>query len=247
MNIAIETCENDEVYDAVNLNLINSELDKLYQYTDVLTQKFIGKDKVTIRQVVNNNDLYLLSEARKIIYKKHASYFSQFYDKDYYIDEKDYSSYLFACYYQGEIIGTQRIATYPFEVSKFIEHEDLCQFLGDDYQDTYIEFSRLAVNSDYGLGKGVAHALNVVSGILVGMSINRSKYITYSKPQLKRQAANFGSDVITFTIKERENEQYELYKSDILMGLSQLLAIPKEPHLSLYDSIKNVMMNDKWS
>lgn len=247
MNTAMEMRKRNEVYDTVNLSLINSKLDKLYQYTDMLTRKFIGHDKVTIRQVVNENDLHLLSKARKLIYKKHANYFSELYDEDYYIDEKDYSSYLFACYYQGEIIGTQRVATHPFEVSKFIKHESLCQFLGSDYQDHYIEFSRLAVNSDYGLGKGVAHALNVVSGILVGMSIKRSKYITYSKPKLKREAANFGNDVISFTIKERENEQYELYKSDILMGISKLTAIQKEPDLSLYDSIQNVIMNHKWS
>jgi len=243
----MEVCDKNEVHNDFILSCINSELDKLYQYTDMLTNKIIGSNDIVIRQIVDNDELYLLSEARKNIYKKHASYFSQFYNDDYYIDEKDYSSFLFACYYQGDIIGTQRIATHPFEVSKFIQHKDLCRFLGEDYQQTYIEFSRLAVNSDLGLGKGVAHALNVVAGILVSMSIKKSKYITYSKPKLKREAADFGSDVIAFTIKERENEQYELYKSDILMGLSKLLAIPKEPDLSLYDSIYNVMMNNKWS
>ncbi|WP_299494400.1 hypothetical protein [uncultured Shewanella sp.] len=245
MSIAVKKVNDDKVNDEFNLNLINPNVDRLYRYTDNLTQKIIGRKDLIIRQVTNGSDLYLLSEARKKIYAKHASYFSQFYNNDFFIDDKDYSSYLFACFFKGEIVGTQRIATYPFEVCQYINNKALSAFLGCDFQNNYIEFSRLAVNQDYGLGHGLAHALNVVAGILVTMSIKKSQYITYSKPKLKRKAANFDDDVIAFTISERENEKYELYKANTLISMSQLLGIAKQPGLSLYESINNVMMDEK--
>ncbi|WP_298770072.1 hypothetical protein [uncultured Shewanella sp.] len=246
MGIPVKKLSNEKVSDNFDLKLINPKLECLYQYTDHFTRRIMGRKDLLIRQVIDSDELYLLSEARKKIYKKHADYFSQFYNNDYFIDDKDYSSYLFACYFQGEIVGTQRIATYPFEVCQYINNEALSAFLEDDFKEKYIEFSRLAVNNDYGLGRGVAHALNVVAGILVTMSIKKSRYITYSKPKLKRKEANFGEEVLTFTIHERGNEQYELYKADTLIGMSQLLGIDKQPGLSLFDSINNVMMKDEW-
>ncbi|WP_299003746.1 hypothetical protein [uncultured Shewanella sp.] len=245
MSVAVKNVSNERVNDKFNLSLINPKLKTLYQYTDRFIEHIMGRNDLIIRQVIDSDELYLLSEARKAIYKQHASYFSQFYTNDYFIDDKDYSSYLFACYFQGEIVGTQRIATYPFEVCQYISDEALSHFLAHDYKDKYIEFSRLAVNKDYGLGKGVAHILNVVAGILVTMSIKKSHYITYSKPKLKRKAANFEKEVITFTIPDRNNEEYELYQSDTLIGMSRLLGIDKQPGLSLFDSINHVMMNGK--
>lgn len=122
-----------------NYNLYNQlkDISTYYQFFDFVTNRFTGNKDISIRQIVDEEELALLSEARKKMYDKHSNYFKKLYQDDVYIDDIDYRSYIFACYYQGEIIGTQRATRFPFEVSNYLNTYAINQFLGNNFQSNY--------------------------------------------------------------------------------------------------------------
>ncbi len=212
-----------------------------YRFFDFITHKFTGNSEITIRQIIDKHDLSLLSEARKRIYGKHDEYFKKLYKDDVYLDDMDFRSYIFACYYQGEIIGTQRATVYPFEVNSYLNTSEINQFLGNDYQNNYVEFSRLLVDKDAKV-KNLSNMLGFVTGSLIAIATKTENYITYSKPKLKRKSLDFSSDTIQFQINDRNDDIYELYKGSMINDIRRIFSIKGEDTESTLENFKAFIM-----
>jgi hypothetical protein len=200
-----------------NLFLKSPHIDRYYYYFNKLIQKMLGNDKITIRQVVTEQDFSDLSKARIRMYGQRDDYLSSMYRNGNTIDDRDLSAYVFACYLDGEIIGSQRLTPQKFEVKQYIDNEALVAFLGVDYNEHYVEFSRLVADKNSGV-KGVANALVMVSAAIVILTTKYNRLISYSRPKVDMQIKAFSIDneIIRFNIKERNNNEYILYKKDML-------------------------------
>lgn len=214
----------NEINEKYNIYNKIEDISTYYRFFDFITHKFTGNNDISIRQIVDKQDLSLLSEARKRMYGKHDDYFKNLYNDDIYIDKMDYRSYIFACYYQGEIIGTQRATVYPFEINAYLNTSEINQFLGNDYQNNYVEFSRLLVDRDAKV-KNLSNMLGFVTGSLIALTTKIENYITYSKPRLKRKSLDFSADTIQFQINDRNDEIYELYKGSMINDIRRIFSI----------------------
>ena len=231
----------NEINPEFNLYKKIPDIATYYRFFDFVTHKFTGNNEISIRQIVEKQDLSLLSESRKRMYGKHDEYFKNLYKDDVYLDEMDYRSYIFACYYQGDIIGTQRATAYPFEINSYLNTSEINQFLGNDYQNNYVEFSRLLVDKDAKV-KNLSNMLGFVTGSLIALATKTENYITYSKPRLKRKSLDFSTDTIQFQINDRNNEIYELYKGSMINDIKRIFSIKGDNTESTLENFKTFIM-----
>ena len=233
--------ENNGIDSKYNLYNKIENISSYYQFFDFFTRKFTGNNEISIRQIIYKEDLEQLSEARKRMYEKRDDYFKSLYKTDTYLDEMDYRSYIFACYHNGEIIGTQRATGYPFEVNNYLNTSEINQFLGNDFQNNYVEFSRLLIDKDAKI-KNLSNMMGFVTGSLIALSTHIENYITYSKPRLKRKALDFSSDTIQFQITQRNDDIYELYKGSMIKDIQRIFSIKGEDTESTLDNFKNFIL-----
>ena len=219
-------------------------ISEYYSFFDNLTEKLLGTNELKIRQIIAKEDLKTLSKARKRMYGQREEYFSSLYEGEYLIDEMDLNSYLFACYYKGEIIGIQRAAHFPFEVANHINAHELTKFLGKNYKDDVIEFSRLVVDKATKV-KGLANVLGFVTGSLVAIHTGIDQYITYSKPQLKRQSVSFDEEYLPFHIVSREEIKYELYKGSLTKNINSIFNVKGENPKDTIEKFKEKILTSK--
>ena len=198
-----------------------------YHFFDQALAKFTNNPEIKIRQVVDHEELIQLSDARKRMYGQRDEYFKRFYENDLYIDQKDLDSYLFACFYKGEIVGIQRISHTPFEIENYLDNETLEGYLGQNYKDRYVEFSKLLVDKEVRI-PNLANALGVIGGTLVAIVTGKDNYVTYSKPHLKRKNLDLDVDNVTFKIPSRNNDDYQLFKGTMSKDIQRLFSIPGE-------------------
>ncbi len=103
-------------------------------FYDSVVQEHCQSDKVSVRQLVTPEQFSELSRARYRLYGQRKVYYRTLFgdsvDETVCLDEYDSRSYVFACYYDGDIIGTQRITPFPHESGEYIEHQRLLKFSG---------------------------------------------------------------------------------------------------------------------
>lgn len=203
----------------VSMQLVSDDAEGLaiYSFYDSMLQDKCQSDKVKVRQVITDAQFSELSRARIRLYGQRKKYYETLFGGAVGLDEYDLKSYVFAFYYDDEIIGTQRITPHPHEAGKYIERELLKRFVGQSYVHDCVEFSRLIVDKNSPV-KGVVDALASTGGSLVALNTDFSKYITYVKPRLTGKFSSFSFDpaCIYFQIKERGDHHYALYKGDLL-------------------------------
>lgn len=219
-------------------------ISEYYSFFDNLTEKLLGTSELKIRQIIDKEDLKTLSQGRERMYGQREEYFSSLYEGEYLIDEMDLNSYLFACFYKGEIIGIQRAAHFPFEVANHINAHELTKFLGKNYKDDVIEFSRLVVDKNTKF-KGLANVLGFVTGSLVAIHTGKDQYITYSKPQLKRKSVSFDDEYLPFHIVSREEIKYELYKGSLTKNINSIFNVKGDTPKDTIDNFKEKILASK--
>ncbi len=200
-----------------NLNKNSPHIEMYYEYLNSFVKKMLGNDRISIRQVITDEDFAELSDARIRMYGQRDEYLSSMYPDGKATDESDLHAYVFACYLDGKIIGSQRLTPNNFEVKQYINEDALVAFLGGEYHYNYVEFSRLVVDKESKI-KGVANALVMVAGTIVALTTQYNRLVSYSRPKVNTQIKAFSIDneVIRFNIKERNNNEYILYKKDML-------------------------------
>jgi hypothetical protein len=215
-----------------SMQLVNDDAAglEIYSFYDSMLQEKCQSDKVKVRQVITEAQFGELSRARIRLYGQRKKYYETLFGAAVGLDEYDFKSYVFAFYYDGEIIGTQRITPHPHEAGKHIERELLKRFVGQNYVHNCVEFSRLIVDKSAPV-KGIVDALASTGGSLVALNTGFNKYITYVKPRLTGKFSSFSFDpaCIYFQIKERGDHHYALYKGDLLAAVVDFFGLDCHP------------------
>jgi hypothetical protein len=231
-----------DVSEKYHLNLTIKDIDIYYNFFDDIAEYIVGSNEVRIRQVTNHDELIKLSSARKRMYGKRDNYFSSLYSGEYYLDSTDYKSYIFACYYRGEIVGIQRASDHDFEIKQYIDDQSLCRYLGDNFSDNYLEFSRLVVDKDVPL-KGIANALSFVTGSMIALATEYDNYMTYSKPKLRRKSLDLEKKTLSFSINSRDNNVYELYKGTVSKDIGRVFSVPGDTREAVLNNFRANIIN----
>jgi hypothetical protein len=225
-----------------DFNLYNqsTHINDYYEFFNNLVQNMLGNKDITIRQVVTNEDFSKLSDARIKMYGQRDGYLMSMYPNGKATDESDLNSYVFACYLKGEIIGSQRVTPVNYEVKKYIDEDTITNFLGDDHHDNYVEFSRLVVDKSARV-RGAANAIVLVAGAIIALTTKYSRLVSYSKPKVDMQMKAFSIDdeTIRFKIEERENNEYILYKKDMLEQLQTLFNFKDSKRSDITSNLHN--------
>lgn len=187
-----------------------------YQFFDKILQNKLSSKNVKIRQAVSPSDFQKVSEARIRMYSQRKRYYQTLFGDSTGLDEVDYRSFVFYLMDGDKIVGVHRVTPAPYEVSKYIPGEMLTSFIGLDYKEHYVEFSRLVVDKDFHM-EGAVQALGCTVSALITINTQFSKYITYAKPRLKESSFDMiGDDGLYFEIPERGAHIYSLYKGNLL-------------------------------
>lgn len=226
-----------------NLYKSNQDITSYYQFYDHFVRQFSKNNDIYIRQITELEDLKQLSEARKRMYSKYDDYLSKLYQGQYFIDELDLNSYLFACFHKGEIVGIQRASLHPYEVSNYISDKRLTEYFGPDYKSRYVEFSRLLVDKHARI-RGVSSLLGFVAGSLVSLSKGYENYFTYSKPRLRRKNIDFDENVLTFKIPERNNSDYQIFKGSLSHDIKRIFSVGGDSYNEVISNFKNKVLNE---
>ncbi|UZE26918.1 hypothetical protein AB3464_03395 [Pseudomonas asplenii] len=203
-------------------------------FYDSVVQEHCQSDKVSVRQVVTPEQFSELSRARYRLYGQRKVYYRTLFgdsvDETVCLDEYDSRSYVFACYYDGDIIGTQRITPFPHESGEYIEHQRLLKFSGPGYEKTCVELSRLIVDKHAPV-KNVVTALAMTGASLVALLGGYRTFITYVKPRLapKFESSVFDQDGILFQIPARGEHYYALYKGELLPSVTPYFGLDQCP------------------
>lgn len=138
-------------------------------------------------------------------------------------DEYESRSSVYAAWIGDAPVATIRLTPYPFETTKYIEEEKLIQFLGEDYRETYLEWSRLLVDPDNKIMR-LMPALIVYAGMQALIKSHYKKYFGFTKPIVRRLMQKFciAGDTLEFSIPSRENNHYLLLKGDFLTDFWRL-------------------------
>lgn len=138
-------------------------------------------------------------------------------------DSDEERSSVYAVWFKDVPIATIRLTPYPFETLKYVEEKQLGAFLGEDYKENYLEWTRLLVDHDFKIPH-VMPALLAYAGMKVLTGSGHQKYLGYTKPIIRRlmKKFNIDSETLEFTIPSRENNRYLLLKGDFYNDFNAL-------------------------
>ncbi len=204
--------------------------------SDLANQFVSGADEPICFGLVETEETWQeVREARLKIYRESSSHLSKLVDV-HGTDSYDANAFVFYARYQQAIVGTIRLNRYPFEVMKFIDTERLTDFLGANWNQRYLEISRLAVEPLPGL-TGVSNALVVYASLITACSTQYKHYMAYSHPKLRDRVFKFQQhkETLYFKIPERRAIDYVLFKGTFWEDFSALIAQHGAP---LFDSLR---------
>ena len=221
--------------------------ERVYSFFDDLYKKHYGVDGIKVRQIVELDDLEVLSEARIRLYGQRKKYYETLFGEACGLDLIDRYSYIFAIYLNGQIVGTQRITPFPHESARYIPDQALKVFAGRGYPDRYVEFSRLIIDKNAPV-KDLVTALSSMAGTLVALNTGYRNYITYVKPRLHGRFSQFSFDheYLPFQIPERGEHVYALFKGNLLSAVIDFFNLGCRPeHLTDMDTLISLIKKSK--
>lgn len=181
-------------------------------FAEIANRKLATESKCEFGMVSSTADWDGVRQLRLRMYHGKRAYLGSLVDHDG-NDEYDNHSYLFYAKQNGKYLASVRFTEYPFETSQYLKMDALNAFLGQGYEQNYLEIGRLVADSS-------AKVSNLSQAILVfGMAMtlslqNKSRYLAYSHPRLKRKAFSYHQEEQTqaFYIPERRSSEYTLFK-----------------------------------
>lgn len=210
------------------LNLI------MHKVISDLANKFVSgcSESLTIGMVDNDEIWQEVKEARLRIYKKSNKRYQSLANENG-EDSYDSNSYVFYARYKEKLIGSIRLNRYHFEVNKFVECSQLDGFLGPNWQEKYLEISRLSMEP-IPEATNISNALIVYASLITACSTPYKYYLAYSHPRLRDMVFKFQQheEMLTFKIPERRSINYVLFKGAFWQDFLSIINQHKEPFYS---------------
>lgn len=182
------------------------------KFAEIANRKLAAESKCEFGMVSSKADWDGIRQLRLKMYHGKRDYLGSLVDPDG-NDEYDNHSYLFYAKQNGKFLASVRFTEYPFETSQYFKIDELNVFLGHDYEQNYLEIGRLVVDSSAKVSS-LSQAI-LVFGMGMTLSLqNKSRYLAYSHPRLKRKAFRYNQEEQTqaFYIPERRSSEYMLFK-----------------------------------
>jgi hypothetical protein len=174
-------------------------------------------------KITTEEDWFQLGQFRKNNYHYRKSYISLELDNNG-IDSFDSNSLVYASWLNNKIAASIRLCPTPFESSRFIPSNKLEEFLGPDYQNVYLEWTRLLVAPTIKI-PFFLNALIIYSAIKTMTTYCYQKYFGYSTPIIKRLFSRFQMEnkVLEFKIPHRGSHSYYLFKGCFMNDYKYLI------------------------
>jgi predicted GNAT family N-acyltransferase len=182
------------------------------EFAELANRKLAAESKCEFGIVSSKADWDGIRQLRLKMYHGKRVYLGSLVDHDG-NDEYDNHSYLFYAKQNGKYLASVRFTEYPFETSQYFKMNELETFLGQDYEQNYLEIGRLVADSSAKVAK-LSQAI-LVFGMAMTLSLqNKTRYLAYSHPRLKRKAFRYNQEEQTqaFYIPERRGSEYMLFK-----------------------------------
>jgi hypothetical protein len=214
MNASLCRAENSPAF---LQNLISKNVDRLAHKTLAnIIQTICDSKDIDIRQIATYEEYAELKKSRLRMYSERDSYYDKLIEADG-GEFHDANSYLFAAYYGGEIVGSIRLTTYPFEVCRYVDNASLALYLERNFENRYLEMSRLVIARKCPVRR-LSRALIIYSGLITSLLTNFEKYIAIARPEVKKKSFQFQleSDALQVQIEERSKHPYELIKGSFV-------------------------------
>ncbi|CDZ78425.1 hypothetical protein BN59_02735 [Legionella massiliensis] len=133
------------------------------------------------------------------------------------LDYLDKSSTSYAAWFEGEMVATVRLTPAPFESPQLFDSDILRDFLGNNYDLRYLEWSRLLIKH-HSTSLQLLPALITYAGLFTLASSPYQQYFGYCTPTAKKLFSRF---LIVnchhpFTIQRRRGNIYQLIKGNFL-------------------------------
>lgn len=129
-------------------------------------------------------------------------------------DDLDARSFVYAAWLDAQPVATIRLTPYPAETQRYVARAHLDRFLGEDWPNRYLEWSRLLIART-----GIEQLL---TGLLVFACLNvfsqtdYTGYFGYASTRVTPVFRRFSmtADSFLFTIPNRGEHQYNMLKGD---------------------------------
>lgn len=232
--------------DRYDLSKKIENLPSYYSFFESYLASFSGLENIIFRQILTEDDFLFLSHERKRIYESRDSYehFQDIYKSDLYLEEQDFNSYIFICEYEGRILGIQRISDNDFSIVNYLSNSEISSFLGENYSEEYLEFSRLAVEKRCPI-KRLSSYMGLFSGSLVFISSHYCNYTTFSKTRLKPKQLSLDENAMPFTMDGNENDTYLLLKGSMLKDMKRGFSLNSDDRDGIAFEFQN-LIKKKW-
>lgn len=148
-------------------------------------------------------------------------------------DALDARSTTFAAQWNGDVVATIRLTPHPYETSQYVSEDSLTRFLGEAWDSSYLEWSRLLIDGEAPIRR-LMPAMLVYAGLHVLSSTRYSHYFGYASLRVQPVFARFRmtADTETFSIPKRGDHAYALLKGDFADSLHHFIERLRTPVLS---------------
>jgi N-acyl-L-homoserine lactone synthetase len=139
-------------------------------------------------------------------------------------DAYDSHSFIFAVWHEELVVGTIRLTPTPFETMQFLTPDQLNSFLGDHSEKSYLEWSRLLIDSSLKINT-LLPAMTVYAGLNILATTQYEHYFGYTKPIIRKILSRFqiAEEKIRFSIPNRGDHSYFLLKGNFLNDFNHLV------------------------
>lgn len=182
-----------------------------------------NKDDLVFGKIVSEHDREQLGLFRLKNYQQKKPYMLNELDQ-YGLDEYDAKSTIYAAWLNHEMIASIRLGRSPFESNCFLPDETLKNFLGANYKNEYLEWTRLLIQPEHRI-PGLLPALIIYAGIKTLAQQDYHHYFGYSTLIVKRLFSRFqlSQQSLEFTIPKRGKQTYILLKGDFAFDFLNVL------------------------
>ena len=139
-------------------------------------------------------------------------------------DDYDAHSFIFAVWHEDSVIATIRLTPAPFETTQFLSPAQLTSFLGNTPEKTYLEWTRLLIDSSLKIHT-LLPAITVYAGLIILTTTPYTQYFGYTKPIIRKILSRFqlAEEKMTFSIPNRGDHAYQLLKGNFLNDFHHLV------------------------
>lgn len=173
-------------------------------------------DMISFSKIKTPEESELLGRFRLQSYSIKNTYMTAEFDKNGF-DLLDETSTNYAAWSEGEMIAAIRLTQAPFESSQLFDTDIVINFLGDNYETHYLEWSRLIINHRL-VPMQLLPALITYAGLRTLTSTSYRQYFGYCTPVVKKLFSRFLilHSPYPVLIQGRGGKTYQLIKGNFL-------------------------------